>query len=48
MQQAGHNITMTSDGKECVELFTAAPESYDIILMDMQVRANYYNLQSKD
>ncbi|TPX54176.1 hypothetical protein SeMB42_g00421 [Synchytrium endobioticum] len=37
MRQGGHKLTMTNDGKECVEVYTASPESYDIILMDVQM-----------
>ncbi|TPX37035.1 hypothetical protein SmJEL517_g00807 [Synchytrium microbalum] len=36
MQQAGHSIKMTHDGRECVDVYKSG-EIFDVILMDVQM-----------
>jgi CheY-like chemotaxis protein len=37
LTKAGYKVDVAGNGKEAVEKFTAAPEAYDIILMDVQM-----------
>jgi CheY-like chemotaxis protein len=37
LTKAGYKVDVADNGKEAVEKFTAAPEAYDIILMDVQM-----------
>ena len=37
LTKAGYQLDVVENGKEAVEIFTAAPEKYDLILMDIQM-----------
>ncbi len=37
LTKAGYTVDVTGNGREAIELFTASPESYDLILMDIQM-----------
>jgi CheY-like chemotaxis protein len=37
LEKAGYQVTAAVNGKEAVEIYTRAPSSYDLILMDIQM-----------
>ncbi len=37
LTKAGYTVTISENGREAVELFTASPEQFDIILMDVHM-----------
>jgi CheY-like chemotaxis protein len=37
LTKAGYTLTTANNGKEAVDIFTADPEKYDLILMDIQM-----------
>jgi hypothetical protein len=37
LTRRGHDVKVTVDGLACAETFKAAPDAYDVILMDLQV-----------
>lgn len=37
LTKAGYQLTLTNDGQEVLDVFTASPEKYDLILMDIQM-----------
>jgi PAS domain S-box-containing protein len=37
LEKAGYRVTVANNGEEVVEIFTADPEKYDLILMDIQM-----------
>ncbi len=37
LTKGGYRVEVANNGKEAVELFTAAPQKYDVILMDIQM-----------
>jgi len=37
LEKMGHEVVLTVNGEECVDLYTKHGQNYDIILMDMQV-----------
>jgi signal transduction histidine kinase/ligand-binding sensor domain-containing protein/DNA-binding response OmpR family regulator len=37
LTRAGHRITVASNGKEALDVYTAAPGKYDIVFMDVQL-----------
>jgi signal transduction histidine kinase/DNA-binding response OmpR family regulator len=37
LQKAGYTVTVANDGQEVVEIFTGNPQTFDLILMDIQM-----------
>ncbi|MBN2245569.1 MAG: response regulator [Candidatus Aminicenantes bacterium] len=37
LQKAGYTVTVVNDGQEAVDTFTASPQTYDLIMMDIQM-----------
>ncbi len=37
LKKAGYNITLAENGKEALDMFSSTPESFDLILMDLQM-----------
>ena len=37
LQKAGYTVTMVNDGQEAVDTFTTSPQTYDLIMMDIQM-----------
>ena len=37
LKKAGYQLTMVENGKEAVEVYTSEPDSFDLILMDIQM-----------
>jgi PAS domain S-box-containing protein len=37
LEKAGYQVTVADNGKEAVDIFSTAPEAFDIILMDIQM-----------
>ncbi len=37
LSKAGYNVSVANNGREVVDIFTASPDSFDVILMDVQM-----------
>jgi CheY-like chemotaxis protein len=46
LRKMGHSVTLVSDGQDCAETFRGRPDSFDIILMDLQAHKNPLNPSS--
>lgn len=48
LEKLGHSVHLTVNGEECSSAYGERPESFDVLLMDMQVRRSQFIQRSRD